>query len=77
MVLAMGLELVVAGVAIGCVGAYAATTLLASQLRGVSPHDPAAFLAVVLLLLFVGLQACFWPARRAARVDPMVALRHE
>jgi predicted permease len=77
MVLAMGLQLVVAGVAIGCVAAYAATTLLTSQLRGVSPHDPAAFLAVVVLLLFVGLQACFWPARRAASVDPMVALRCE
>jgi putative ABC transport system permease protein len=77
MVLAMGLKLVVAGVAIGCVAAYAASTLLASQLRGVSPHDPLAFLAVIVVLLFVGVQACLWPARRAARIDPMVALRDE
>jgi putative ABC transport system permease protein len=77
MVLAMGLKLVVAGVVIGCIAAYAASTLLASQLRGVSPHDPLAFIAVVAVLLFVGLQACLWPARRAARIDPMVALRYE
>jgi ABC-type antimicrobial peptide transport system permease subunit len=77
MVMSMGLKLVVAGVAIGCVAAYAASTLLASQLRGVSPHDPFAFLSVVGVLLFVGLQACLWPARRAARIDPMVALRYE
>jgi putative ABC transport system permease protein len=77
MVLAMGLKLVIAGLVIGCIAAYAATTLLASQLRGVSPHDPVAFITVVALLLFVGIQACLWPARRAARIDPMVALRYE
>jgi ABC-type antimicrobial peptide transport system permease subunit len=73
----MGLKLVVAGIAIGCVAAYAASTLLASQLRGVSPHDPFAFASVVAVLLFVGIQACLWPARRATRIDPMVALRNE
>jgi putative ABC transport system permease protein len=77
MVLAMGLRLVVAGTAIGCIAAYAASTLLASQLRGVSPHDPFAFVSVIALLLFVGTQACLWPARRAARIDPIVALRYE
>jgi putative ABC transport system permease protein len=77
MVMSMGLKLVVAGVAIGCVIAYVASTLLASQLRGVSPHDPFAFLSVVAVLLFVGIQACLWPARRATRIDPMVALRDE
>jgi predicted permease len=77
MVMSMGLKLVIAGVAIGCVAAYAASTLLASQLRGVSPHDPFAFLSVIGVLLFVGVQACLWPARRAARIDPMVALRYE
>jgi putative ABC transport system permease protein len=77
MVMAMGLKLVIAGVGLGCIAAYGASTLLASQLRGVSPHDPFAFLSVVAVLLFVGLQACLWPARRAARIDPMVALRYE
>jgi putative ABC transport system permease protein len=77
MVLAMGLKLVIAGLVIGCIAAYAASTLLASQLRGVSPHDPVAFISVVAVLLFVGIQACLWPARRAARIDPMVALRYE
>jgi putative ABC transport system permease protein len=77
MVLAMGLRLVVMGVALGCVAAFAASNLLASQLWGVSPHDPVAFLAVIAVLLLVGIQACLWPARRAARIDPMVALRYE
>jgi len=77
MVLTMGLRLVVMGVALGCVAAFAASNLLASQLWGVSPHDPVAFLAVIAVLLLVGIQACLWPARRAARIDPMVALRYE
>jgi putative ABC transport system permease protein len=77
MVMTMGLKLVIAGIAIGCIAAYAASTLLASQLRGVSPHDPVAFVGVIAVLLVVGLQACLWPARRAARIDPLVALRDE
>jgi putative ABC transport system permease protein len=77
MIMRMGLKLVIAGVIVGCLAAYAASTLLASQLRGVSPHDPVAFAGVVAVLLFVGVQACLWPARRATRIDPMVALRDE
>jgi hypothetical protein len=55
--------------------ALAAGRLLASQLWGVSPYDPLSFAVVIALLLVVGFQACLWPARRAARVDPMVSLR--
>jgi hypothetical protein len=75
MVLGMGLRLVLIGIAIGCVAALAAGRLLASQLWGVSPYDPLSFAVVIALLLVVGFQACLWPARRAARVDPMVSLR--
>lgn len=77
MVMGMGLRLVTAGLLLGCLGALAAARLLASQLWGVSPFDLLSFVAGAALLLIVGLFACFWPARRAARVDPVVALRAE
>jgi putative ABC transport system permease protein len=51
--------------------------VLASQLWHVSPHDPVALVSVVILLLAVGFLACWIPARRAMRVDPIVALRYE
>jgi predicted permease len=75
MVLGSGLRLIGIGLAVGCVGAAAAMRLLASQIWGVSTYDPVSFALVIALLLFVGLQACLWPARRASRVDPMIALR--
>ncbi len=53
----------------------AAGRLLATQIWGVSPYDPLSFGVVIVLLLVVGFQACLWPARRAAKVDPMVSLR--
>jgi predicted permease len=77
MVLASALKLLLIGIALGLLGAFATTSLLADQIWQVSPFDPISFAAVSLLLLFAGLQACFWPARRAARLDPMAALRHE
>jgi putative ABC transport system permease protein len=77
MVMGMGLKLVIAGLVVGCLGALAAGRLLASQLWGVSPFDLVSFAAVIGVLLACGLAACFWPARRATRVDPMVALRAE
>ena len=63
------------GVVIGVVGALAATQLAASMLYGVAPRDPLTFVAVIALLMLVALGASWLPARRATRVDPMIALR--
>ncbi len=71
------LALIVAGLLLGLAGSFAVTRLIASQLWGVTPTDPATFAAVTLLLVLVALLACFIPARRAMRVDPTVALRTE
>ncbi len=77
MVLARGLWLLLVGLALGLAGAAGIARLLARQVWNVPPFDPVAFLIVSLILLVAGLQACFWPARRAARIDPIVALRDE
>jgi predicted permease len=77
MVLGNALKLLLIGIGLGLLGAFATTRLLAEQIWQVSPFDPLSFVAVSLLLLAAGLQACFWPARRAARLDPMEALRHQ
>jgi len=70
-----GLILAGAGVAIGLLGAAAATRLLQSWLYGVTPFDAATFVASGGALLVIALAAAYWPARRAARVDPLIALR--
>jgi putative ABC transport system permease protein len=77
MVLQMGLRLIAIGAVIGLAASFGVTRLIASQLWGVSPSDPFVLGAVIAIVATVGLAACYFPARRATRVDPMVALRYE
>ena len=65
------------GAALGAIAALGAVRVIASELYGVKPSDPWTFLAGASLILLIGCLACWIPARRAMRVDPMVALRYE
>jgi putative ABC transport system permease protein len=77
LVLQKAARLVLAGIALGVFGSYFLTRLITSEVWGVSVTDPVTFGSVAFLALLVGLLACLLPARRASRIDPMVALRYE
>jgi predicted permease len=77
MVLRQGAKMALTGVGIGIGGAFGLTPLMRSLLFGVTAQDPQTFAAVAALLILVALLACYIPARRATRVDPLVALRYE
>src|SRR5262249_16224015 len=72
-----GLQLVGIGVVIGFAGSFAVTRIISSQVWGISPHDPLTLMLVVAVMTAAGLTACYFPARRALRVDPMIALRYD
>jgi putative ABC transport system permease protein len=77
MVLGQGMRTILIGVAIGIVGSFALTQAVSSLLFGVTATDPITFAAVTLLLIAAAMLACYIPARRATKVDPVVALRYE
>jgi ABC-type antimicrobial peptide transport system permease subunit len=77
LVLKQGMMLVLVGEAIGLVGALALTRLIRGLLFGVTPNDATTFVVVIGILSVVALLACYLPARRATKVDPLIALRYE
>jgi putative ABC transport system permease protein len=77
LVLWQGMKLVVVGLILGAIAAFASKKIIASQLYGVGAADPTTFIIVGSILLATALLACWFPARRATKVDPMVALRNE
>ena len=77
MVLSQGLRQLAIGLALGLSAAFGVARVLKSLLVGVTPTDPATFVAISAVLIAVGIFACWMPARAAMKVDPMVALRYE
>ena len=77
LILAKGLTLVAWGTGFGLIGCYWLSRLVSTQLYGIKPNDPATLVAVAAVLLVVALLASYIPARRATKVDPLVALRYE
>ncbi len=72
-----GVRLTLTGLGLGTLGALGATFVLSRVLHGIRPSEPLTLVAVAAVLTAVSLLACYWPAQRAAKVDPMVALRCE
>jgi len=72
-----GVVILAAGLSLGLLGSLAVTRLVTGLLYGISPTDPLTLIGVSLLLTSAALLACYLPARKATRVDPLVALRHE
>ena len=77
LVLSEGARITGGGLALGILVAWSGTRLLRAQLYGVQPTDPLTFLLVVLLLSVVAVVACYLPARRATRIDPLIAIKSE
>lgn len=77
MVLRRGIVLILLGIGVGTVASIWLSSLLASQIWGISPHDLLTFTAAALVIIVAGISACYMPARRAMAVDPIVALRYE
>jgi ABC-type antimicrobial peptide transport system permease subunit len=77
LVLGQGVRLTVIGAIAGVLGSLALTRLLKSELFGIKPTDPVTLISAAALMLLVALAACYLPARRATRIDPLEALRHE
>jgi ABC-type antimicrobial peptide transport system permease subunit len=77
LVLKQGMWLALLGEVLGLIGSFALTRFIQTLLFGVTPTDATIFIAVVGILTFIALLACYFPARRATRVDPIIALRYE
>jgi putative ABC transport system permease protein len=77
LVIAKAMAIVLGGIALGAAGAYAFSRSLSTLLFEIKPSDPLTYASIATMLAAVALAACYVPARRAARVDPMIALRYE